>query len=282
LIVKDKKEADMNRVLLFFLLFGVLNCENQDKDIDDPGWETETPTQRIKVMSYNVKYCSPYNSTTPNVDSVAGVIRETEPDIVLLQELDRNTTRSGKVDQLALLSKRTDLPYTWYGKAIDYQGGESGLGILSRYTLTDTQIFHLPRVEIPDTYVSYRILITAIISVSGQKVTIGNTHLELTQENRDLQVPEINKILSAFNYPVILGGDFNATPDNNTMQTFFSYGFKKTCTKGCNTITSFAPNREIDYIIYRPESKFNVVSHEVIRTMASDHMPIVTEIEVNE
>ncbi len=269
------------RFLVFLLLIITFSCQSENTEVEDPGWGDKTPTNKITVMSYNVKYCSPYNSTTPNVDSVANVLKAAKPDIVLLQELDRNTTRSGKTDQLAVLSKKTDLPYTAYGKAIDYQGGESGLGILSRYQLSDVQIIKLPRVEIPDTYVSYRILLKATISVNGKKIAIGNTHLELTQQNRDLQVPEINKVLSAANMPVILGGDFNATPENNTMQTFFGYGFKKTCLQGCNTITSLAPTREIDYIIYRPESKFNIISHDVISTLASDHMPIVSVIEVN-
>lgn len=271
----------MSRVMLFLILISVFACSSEENNNDDPGWENETPTNKITVMSYNVKYCSPYNSTIPDVDSIAKVILQANPDIVFLQELDRNTTRSGKVDQLAVLSEKTDLPYTTYGKAIDYQGGESGLGILSRYQLSDPQVFQLPRVEIPDTYVSYRILVKATITVADKKVTIANTHLELTQQNRDLQVPEINKVLSASNSPVILGGDFNATPDNNTMQTFFSYGFEKTCLQGCNTITSYVPAREIDYILYRPESKFNIISHDVISTMASDHMPIVSVIEVN-
>ncbi len=272
----------MTRILEIALLLALLfACKKEYKGVDDPGWETETPKDSITIMSYNVKYCSGYNSTEPNVDSVANVIRKLNPDVVLLQELDRNTTRSGNVDQLALLSEKTNLPYTFYGKAIDYQGGQSGLGILSRYTLSDPQRFDLPRVEIEDTYVSYRIVILATINVAENKVTIANTHLELTQENRDLQVPEINKILAATNHPTILGGDFNATPENNTMQTFFGYGFKKTCTSGCNTITSNAPNREIDYIIYRPETKFEVAAHEVPHTLASDHLPIVSILRIN-
>lgn len=272
----------MNRIFfLIFILATTFACKKQYKTVENPGWETGNASNSITVMSYNVKYCSPYNSTVPNVDAVAEIINQAKPDIVFLQELDRNTTRSGKVDQLALLSQKTNLPYTFYGKAIDYQGGESGLGILSRYTLSDPQGFNLPRVELGDTYVSYRILISANITVNEKKVTIACTHLELTQENRDLQVPEINKILSTSNYPVIFGGDFNATPDNNTMQTFFSYGFTKTCKTNCNTITSNSPLREIDYIIYRPEVKFKVVSHNVINTLASDHMPIVSVLELN-
>ncbi len=267
-------------IFILFLFAATLNCKEQYRDVEDPGWEENDVTNRITVMSYNVKYCSPYNSSTPDVDAVAEVIRQAKPDVVFLQELDRNTTRSGKVDQLALLSAKTDLPYTYYGRAIEYQGGESGLGILSRYALSDPQLYQLPRVELGDTYVSYRIMIKANILLNDKKITIAGTHLELTQENRDLQVPEINRILSSSNYPTILAGDFNATPENNTMQTFFGYGFKKTCTTGCNTISSNAPNREIDYILYRPEEKFNVVSHNVIQTLASDHLPIVSVLEL--
>ena len=267
-------------IIVLFIFAATVNCKEQYRDVDDPGWEENDVTNTITVMSYNVKYCSPYNSSTPDVEGVAEVIRQAKPDVVILQELDRNTTRSGKVDQLALLSEKTDLPYTYYGRAIEYQGGESGVGILSRYMLSDPQTYRLPRVELGDTYVSYRIMVKATIMLNDRKVTIAGTHLELTQENRDLQVPEINRILSSSNYPTILAGDFNATPDNHTMQTFFDYGFKKTCTTGCNTITSNAPNREIDYIIYRPEVKFNVVSHNVIPTLASDHLPIVTVLEL--
>ncbi len=272
----------MRKLIYILFLFGVtLNCKEEYRDIENPGWEDQDVTNSITVMSYNVKYCSPYNSSTPDLDAVAEVIRQAKPDIVFLQELDRNTTRSGKVDQLAQLSGKTNLPYTYYGKAIDYQGGQSGLGILSRYSLSDPRTFKLPRVELGDTYVSYRILVTAGITVNEKKITIAGTHLELTQENRDLQVPEINRILSASNYPTILAGDLNATPDNATMQGFFGYGFKKTCSSGCNTISSNAPNREIDYILYRPEVKFKVVSHDVIPSLASDHLPVVSVLELN-
>ncbi len=273
----------MNKLLFIpFLLAAIFACKQHPeyKDIEDPGWDNDNPTNTITVMSYNVKYCSPYNSSTPDIDAVAEVIKQAKPDVVFLQEVDKNTTRSGKVDQLVKLAEKTNMPYTYYGRAIDYQGGQSGLGILSRYYLSDPQVFQLPRVDLGDTYVSYRILMRANITVNEKKITVANTHLELTQENRDLQVPEINNILSVSNYPIIFGGDFNATPENKTMQTFFGYGFTKTCKTGCNTIPSSAPNREIDFIIYRPQVKFKVISHQVISTMASDHLPIVSVLEL--
>lgn len=271
----------MKKIFIYtFLLLVAFSCKETFTDIEDPGWEQQDDTNTLTVMSYNVKYCSPLGSSTPDVDAVAEIIKNAKPDIVFLQEVDKNTTRSGKVDQLALLAQKTNMPYTHFGKAIDYQGGQSGLGILSRYSLSDPQVFKLPRVDLGDTYVSYRILMRAIITLNETKITIANTHLELTQENRDLQVPESNKILASTNHPTIYGGDFNANPQNNTMVTLFGYGFKKTCTTNCNTIPANNPNREIDFILYRPEAKFRVVSHDVIDAQASDHLPIVTVLEI--
>lgn len=275
------------KLLLFLFVFSpfwVQSCGSQNPTDIDHEWESESnkKNKKITVMTYNVKYCSGYNTTKVDIDSIAAVIKYYKPDVVFFQEIDRFTTRSGKVDQLSVLSKKTNMPFTFYGKAINYQGGESGLAIMSRYNLSDTIRTDLPRVDLgPNVYVSYRILLQANISVNDKKLTIATSHLELTQENRDLQVPRINEILSKSTYPVVFGGDFNATPENNTITTLMSYDFKKTCTEGCLTITSKNPTREIDYIMYRPEKAFNIISHEVPQTLASDHLPVVVVFELN-
>lgn len=278
-----------NKIKLLFILlisssFFVHSCEEKAKDIDDPGWGNgDGKTKRITVMTYNVKYCSGYNTSVVDLNAIAEVIKSAKPDIVFFQELDRNTTRSGKVDQLAELSKKTRLPFTFYGKAIDYQGGESGVAIMSRYSLSNTKRTDLPRVDLgPNVYVSYRILVQAEITVNDKKLTVVASHLELTQENRDVQIPVINEILSKSTYPVIFAGDFNATPDNKTITSLIGYGFKKTCTQGCLTITSMNPAREIDYIMYRPEKAFKVISHIVPSTLASDHLPVVAVLEIQD
>jgi len=237
----------------------------------------------LKVMSYNVKYCAPYRSSTPDLDSVARIISHSDVDIVFIQEIDRNTTRSGKVNQLELLSQKTGLNHHFYGKAISYQGGETGLGILSRYPMSDQQIHQLPRVELEGKYVSYRILMTAAVTVDQKQLTIANTHMELTLENRELQVPAIDSVLSTSPHPVILGGDFNATPDGPTMTSFIERGYNSTCPGNhsqCFTIPSRDPNRKLDYILFRPQTSFDIKSHEVLRTEASDHLPIITSFDL--
>lgn len=270
-----------NIFFLSLLLIVTMSCKKTFHDIDDPGWDKSEITNKVTVMSYNVHYCAPMGSNVPSVDAIADEIIKAKPDIVFMQEVDKNTTRSGKIDQLAALAKKTNMPYYYYSGAIDYQGGQSGIGTLSRYALSQTQTHKLPRVDLgPDVYVSYRVMSTATVTINEKKITIANTHLELTDQNRDLQVPEINKILSSMNQPVIFGGDFNATPQNNTMVTLFSYDFKKTCSTNCNTIPADKPNREIDFILLRPINNFEVLGHQVVHSLASDHLPIVSVIKV--
>jgi len=130
--------------------------------------------------------------------------------------------------------------------------------------------------------VGYCTLGRATVTTGGHTITIANTHLATTQENRDIQLPFINETLKSSKYPVILGGDMNATPYNSTISTLDSYGFVRSG-KGLNqfTIPSIDPTRELDYICFRPVEKFEVAEHKVITgTNASDHLPVISTIKI--
>lgn len=258
-----------------------LSCEEKPKDIDDPGWENPNGqhSKQITIMSYNVRYCTPYQAEVSGTDinAIAAVINKGEPDVVFLQEVDRFTTRSGKVDQLAELSKKTKMLFTYFGKAQDYQGGEFGCAFLSRYDLTNPSTIFYPRVE---SQTNDRILIQATIRFNDQPITVACTHLGLYQEERDVQVPDIIKKLSASLYPVIFGGDLNAVPENSTVTTLLNNGFVKTNRLTTNTIPSDKPNRQLDYVMYRPADKFKVISHTVLPDKVSDHLAVVAVFEL--
>lgn len=258
-------------------------CQEKYHDIEDPGWpEDKEEPAIISVMSYNIKYGSPLNSDISNIDATAEVIKNAAPDIAFIQEVDLNTTRSGKKDQLAIISKAADMPYYYFAKTQDYQGGATGVGILSKYPLSNTTATALSRTEIPGQYVGHFVLATALIDVNGKKATIATSHFALDELNQASNAKEVLEVLSASNYPVIFGGDFNALPNSSTMETLFSNGFKRSCLSLiCYTIPSDKPNREIDYILGRPEIKLEVKSHEVLKeAQASDHLPIMTVYEL--
>ena len=276
--------------ILFALVVLFCSCGTEENTPELPGTDgngsggdTEIT---LKVMTYNVKHCSPYVPCVaePDIDiqATANVIKSNEPDIVFVQEIDRNTKRSNGVDQVTELAKLSGFAHFYFSKGQDYQGGEYGDAIFSKFPLRNTATYDLPRIEIEGTYVGYCTLGRATVTTGGHTITIANTHLATTQENRDIQLPFINETLKSSKYPVILGGDMNATPYNSTISTLDSYGFVRSG-KGLNqfTIPSIDPTRELDYICFRPVEKFEVAEHKVITgTNASDHLPVISTIKI--
>lgn len=277
-------------IITIALMVLICSCgtdENTPEPIVTGGNNLDGDTEIIlNVMTYNVKRCSPYipGNAEPDIDiqATAKVIKSGEPDIVFIQEIDRNTRRSNGVDQVIELAKLSGFVHFYFSKGQDYQGGEYGDVIFSKYPLRNTATYALPRIEIEGTYVGYCTLGKATITVQGHTVTIANTHLATTQENRDLQLPFINETLQNSKYPVILGGDMNATPYNSTISTLDGYGFVRSG-KGLNqfTIPSNVPTKELDYVCFRPAEKFEVIKHKVITdTNASDHLPVISTLKL--
>src|SRR5688572_15097627 len=74
----------------------------------------------LRVLSYNIHHANPPSKPGQiDLDAVARVITEHQPDLVALQEVDSFTGRSGAFNQAAELGKRTGLS-AYFFKAIDF------------------------------------------------------------------------------------------------------------------------------------------------------------------
>ncbi len=230
--------------------------------------------KELCVLTYNIHHANPPGKPgVIDLEAIAGIIREQNPDLVALQEVDVRTERSGGVDQASELAKQTGLR-VFFAKAINYSGGEYGIAILSKYPLKNGAIYPLPngiskRVE-------PRVMALAEIELPGRKtIYFGVTHLDVTsEENRVEQVKEINKIMAGCKEPVILAGDMNTTPESATID-LFKQQFFLTCESCQYTIPADAPARTIDYILIRKGSPLKPVYTQVITEhYASDHLPV--------
>ncbi|MCH5598200.1 endonuclease/exonuclease/phosphatase family protein [Niabella ginsengisoli] len=237
----------------------------------------------IKIMSYNIHHCNPPSKPDfIDIDAVANAIKKENPDIVALQEVDVNTGRSGKVNEAAQLALKTGMKSFYFAKAIDHDGGDYGVAILSKYPLTETETHHLPM----DTTTGGepRVLATASVQLPGGKViTIGSTHLDAQKAhtNRLLQIKAINSITREKKQPMIIAGDFNAEENTEVIKTL-DQQFKRTCGSCKPTIPVIKPKKAIDFIAYKPQNAFKVTKHEVINeTYASDHLPVTSILEIN-
>ena len=235
----------------------------------------------LKVMTYNIHHANPPSEQVKiDVAAIARVINQEKPDLVALQEVDVHTERSGKnLDQAREIARLTGMK-SFFMKALDYQGGEYGIAVLSRYPIVDSAGYLLPRD--PAIGGEDRAVASITVELPGKKrVIFASTHLDLKEANRLSQAKALIGHFENSSIPMILGGDFNALASSPVIELFDQH-FTRTCGNDCApTIPVKNPNRTIDFIMYKPQANFKVLSTRVIdEQYASDHLPVVAEFEM--
>lgn len=224
----------------------------------------------LRVVSWNLHH-GEGSDGKQDLARIAAVIQSQEPDVVILQEVDNKCQRSGQVDQAAELARLTQLQYV-FGKAMDYDGGEYGQAILSRFPLTDLKVHRLPGDGEP------RIAISAQTESHLGAITIAGVHLDYGDPARQLAQAQVASaaLLGVSNLPLVLAGDFNATADSKTLAVFSQAPWVVVPKSGpAATEPAAKPEKEIDFTVVRGlrAVKPTVVVAEAV---ASDHRPILT------
>src|SRR5690606_25357983 len=99
-------------------------------------------TTTLKVLTFNILHGATMHNDG-NLDVIAQVILDLDPDLVALQEVDVRTGRAYGRDLAVELGHRTKL-HPLVARAIEFDGGEYGVGILSRYSFRRTRAVALP------------------------------------------------------------------------------------------------------------------------------------------
>lgn len=222
----------------------------------------------IRLMSYNIRNCMGMDGIT-DYQRIANIIEKVAPDVLALQEVDSMTNRSNHHDVLVELAKRTAM-YPIFAKAIDYDGGKYGIGLLSKEK--PLRSCHLP---LPGKEESRTMLV-----VEFERYVYCSVHLSLTKEDQMASLEVIKRTLSSFDKPVFIAGDMNATPESLFMQTF-QKDFKILSTLKEYTCPADEPQELIDYISVRSQdtARFYVRGSQVLpEAVASDHRPIIVDL----
>lgn len=197
-----------------------------------------------------------------NLSHIANAIIKLAPDIVGFQEIDKNTTRSQNQDQIKILAEKTGYPYYQFTKAIDYQGGEYGHAILSRYPIVSYEATTIPAFKKDH---EVRALSHAVIDVNGTHINFFNTHINSGSDGTSQHAfDKIAEVITKFDN-AILTGDFNAKYSTGYFSTFS--GFK--CVNVGNHTTTWGDGNSIDNICYSKE--FTPICSGVVNEMFSDH-----------
>ena len=233
----------------------------------------------IKVLSFNILH----GATTKgdfDLDLIAKVITEANPDFVALQEVDYKTKRSKKYDLVTELGWRTKMA-PLFGRAMYYDSGEYGEGVLSKYTFIQTRNIALPFT--PGNEPRAALEITTVLP-SGDTIAFVGTHLDHLDDEKDrvAQAKKINKAFSSPKYPTVLAGDLNALPGStpiNILEEMWTPSYNKN--NPMPTFPSDNPQIKIDYVMYYPRNRWKILKTEVVQdTVASDHCAYLVTMEL--
>ncbi len=224
----------------------------------------------VNVMSFNI-HAGYGTDGTFDLVKIGNQIREAQSDIVCLQEVDRRTRRSKGKDVTLELANFTGF-HSFFGKAISHDGGDYGLGILSKYPILDAKVHSLPGDGIAES----RIALEVMVQIQGTyKIRIVNAHLD--HSNKELNRSQTRYLDKKFRdgFPTILAGDFNQTMDDKGMQRLRKV-WNLSMTDDAFTYPSNNPNIKIDYLMAHPRNKWKVEKAQVLKdSKASDHLPII-------
>ena len=292
------------------IVLGALLCSMLTYANAKPTFEVLQPTKDgtiNKVLNKKEKLeltAASYNIAAGRVSSpeeLGKAIKAMNADFVALAEVDRNTERSGHKDQLDIIAKEAQM-YPIFGKAIDFEGGEFGPALLSKYPVIKSQNFLLP---VPGDGRQH-VLIVAEVQVPNfsEPVLFMAAHLDYKEDAtvRMKQVQEINAVAIASIKTVfpgiesrvkILAGDFNEVNGTDVMNEIYRYWDPVLDENADNrTWPAINPALAIDHILTYKGQKWEVkdviipnenpVWNNINWPTVSDHVPVIAKIKLLE
>lgn len=165
-------------------------------------WTQGVPTLKVATLNLASGYWPLHGGYPANyLDGLAKLLANA--DIASLQEVDVGTRRAGGVDQPAYLAEHSGLTYHAFGRDVYFDGGEFGVGILSRYPIVKAVAHPTPG--------GRQLYLEAQVNVDGERHTVFSTHWDFGSA----ALPAKDQFLAlqaGTQPPVMLGGDFNAGP----------------------------------------------------------------------
>ena len=228
----------------------------------------------LRILAYNIHHGAG-NDEVLDLERIARLIRSLDPDLVALQEIDNRTERTGGINQAAEIGRMAGMGSV-FGPFMDYQGGQYGMALLSDLPFVNPTNHELPEGAEPRSSLAIRVQLP---DGAGELIFAG-IHFYRTEDERMAQARRLLHVLEPETLPVILAGDFNSTPDSAVMALIGETFAIPDKGEDHFTFPSDLPDREIDFIVYRPADRFTVVESRVIdEPVASDHRPLLLVVE---
>ncbi|SBT41365.1 endonuclease/exonuclease/phosphatase family protein [Micromonospora auratinigra] len=192
----------------------------------------------MRLATFNLLHGRSLTDGLVDPDRLSAAVTALDADVLALQEVDRDQTRSGNLDLTAIAARALDAPAHRFAAAVVGTPGEQfrplthdddghgeplyGIGLISRYPVRTWQVTRLrPAPVRSPIYVpgpggglvllrdEPRVVLAAVLDTPHGTLTVAATHLSFVPGWNILQLRRVVRALRALPAPRILLGDLN-------------------------------------------------------------------------
>jgi endonuclease/exonuclease/phosphatase family metal-dependent hydrolase len=255
----------------------------------------------MRLVTFNILHGRSIRDGQVDIDRLAGAVRTLDPDILALQEVDRNQPRSHLADLTAVAAEAMGAvahrfaavlsgtpSATWMAATEDDIPGTPayGIALLSRYPAHSWQVTRLPRIpfrvplHLPEPRKVIvvddepRVVLIAHLDTPAGPLAVANTHLSFVPGWGHWQLVRVLRDLAPVNGPALLMGDLNLQNPLPALVTGYHSLARHL------TFPAEVPNRQLDHILLRGRLS-SVVASDAPLLPLSDHRALSVDLSLS-
>jgi endonuclease/exonuclease/phosphatase family metal-dependent hydrolase len=249
----------------------------------------------VRIATFNILHGRSLEDGRVDVDRLATAVKTLDPDVLGLQEVDRDQPRSQGADLTAVAAEAmgaVDSQFvsalsgtpggTWMAATGEEQPGSAsyGIALLSRFPVVSWRVVRLPamRATVPlwSTWTRRpflardepRVAVAAVLDGPDGEFTVCNTHLSFIPGWNALQLRRLVRSLTGTREPLALIGDLNMERRKAARVS----GLRPIAAAA--TFPAQQPRRQIDHVLVRGGLQATGPA-EAVRLPLSDHRALV-------
>lgn len=243
----------------------------------------------MRFLLYNIRYGTgtgwdyhlpfPFSGmwrpTQSNLDKIIGFLRQENPDIVGLIEVDNGSYRTGKLSQVERIAESLNHAHAY---ACKY--GQTSLAKRLPIMKEQGNAFITNQdIQALDFHYFTEGVKRLVIELEFEQFVIYLVHLSLLYRHRQYQLAQLYTLFREQRKPIIVAGDFNAFWGDRELQLFLgATNLLNANVEGEPTFPARSPLRQLDFVFHSPG--IQVTNFRVPQVRFSDHLPIVCDFDL--
>jgi endonuclease/exonuclease/phosphatase family metal-dependent hydrolase len=243
----------------------------------------------MRLLLYNIRYGIGGRSKTrlsvpgmryvfgnrKNLQHITKFIKDQDPDIVGLVEVDSGSIRTQRIDQAKTIGEALG-HYSVYQCKYGEDSFNQYLPIVRKQ---GNAFLASPRLHGAHFHYFEKGIKRLTIELELDGFLIFLVHLSLKYRHRQEQMRALHDLVVKARKPVIIAGDFNTFWGGHEMYLFMkAAGLRSANVHGLPSYPSRSPRKELDFVLY--SEGIEITGFRIPEIQLSDHLPLICDFEV--